>query len=209
MADVLGPVCKLCRREGMKLFLKGDKCFTPKCAVERRPYPPGPQHQQRRRKTSEYGLQLREKQKTRHIYGVRERQFRRHFAAADRQTGATGENLLRHLELRLDNIAYRLGFGDSRSQARQLITHGHFFVDGRHAAIPSHIIKPGQVISVTPNSRTHEYFKALEPELARKQPPTWLSLDPSAMSGRVLRAPDRVDIDTQIQEQLIVEFYSR
>lgn len=210
MADTLGPVCKLCRREGIKLFLKGDRCFTPKCAVDpnRRPYPPGP-HQQRRRKASEYGLQLREKQKARHIYGVRERQFRRHFGEAERLAGATGENLLRILELRLDNVVYRLGFADSREQARQLVTHGHFLVDGRKAAIPSHIIKPGQLIAVSTRSREKEYFKSVGPEIARRQVPSWLSQDPPAMAGRILRTPERVDIDCPVHEQLIVEFYSR
>lgn len=210
MADLLGPACRLCRREGQKLFLKGDRCFTPKCAVDpgRRPYPPGP-HQQRRRKASEYGLQLREKQKARNIYGILERQFRRHFADAERQPGATGENLLRILELRLDNVVHRLGFGDSRAQARQLVTHGHFTVNGRKAAIPSHVLKVGDVVAVSPRARELEYFKLLAPELPRKQVPTWLSQDPAGMSGRVLRAPSREDIDSGVHEQLIVEYYSR
>jgi len=210
MADTLGAACKLCRREGMKLFLKGERCFTPKCAVDpnRRPYPPGP-HQQRRRKTSEYGLQLREKQKARHIYGILERQFRRHFAEAERLTGATGENLLRILEMRLDNVVYRLGFADSRAQARQLVTHGHFTVDGRKAAVPSHIVKPGDVIAVSPRARELEYFKVLAPDLARRQIPAWLLQDAAAMSGRVLRAPGRDEIDSALHEQLIVEYYSR
>ena len=211
MADTLGPVCKLCRREGMKLYLKGERCYTPKCAVDpgRRPYPPGPQRQQRRRKTSEYGVQLREKQKARHTYGILERQFRRHFTEAERLPGATGENLLRVLEMRLDNVAYRLGFADSRSQARQLVTHGHFTVNGRKAAIPSYIVKTGDVFAVGPRSRGLEYFKILGPELARRQVPTWLSQDAIGMSGRILRAPDRSDIDTAVHEQLIVEHYSR
>ncbi len=210
MADTLGPVCKLCRREGMKLFLKGERCFTPKCAVDpsRRPYPPGP-HQQRRRKTSDYGLQLREKQKARHIYGVLEAQFQRHFAEAERLPGATGENLLRVLELRLDNVVYRLGFADSRAQARQLVTHGHFTVNGRRAATPSHILKSGDAVAVSPRARELEYFKILAPELARRQVPTWLSQDPASMAGRILRAPERNDIDAALQEQLIVEYYSR
>ncbi len=210
MADSEGPVCKLCRREGIKLFLKGDRCFTPKCAVDpnRRPYPPGP-HQQRRRKASEYGVQLREKQKVRHFYGVRERQFRRYFAEADRLAGSTGENLLRMLELRFDNVVYRSGLADSRSQARQLVTHAHFAVNGRNANIPSMILKTGDVLTVRTSSRPHEYFKILEPELGRKNVPTWLSLDAAAMSARVLREPGRLDIDTPVQEQLIVEFYSR
>jgi len=210
MADSLGPVCKLCRREGMKLFLKGDRCYTPKCSVDKRPYPPGPQHQQqRRRKASEYGTQLREKQKARHIYGVLERQFRRHFAEAERQSGATGENLLRILEMRLDTAVRRLSFADSPSQARQLVTHGHFTVNGRKAAVPSFEVKVGDVIAVKQGSRALEYFKLLAPELGRREVPTWLSLDPAAMAGRVLRAPSRNDIDASVQEALVVEFYSR
>ena len=210
MADTLGAVCKLCRREGVKLYLKGERCFTPKCAVDpnRRPYPPGPQHQ-RRRKTSEYGVQLREKQRARHIYGVLERQFRRHFADAERMQGATGENLLRILEMRLDNVVYRLGFADSRSQARQLVNHGHFTVNGERLDIPSALVKPGDVTAVSPRARELEYFKLLAPELGRKQVPGWLNLEPSTMGGRVLRAPARQDVDSAVQEQLIVEFYSR
>ncbi|MDP3040788.1 MAG: 30S ribosomal protein S4 [Deltaproteobacteria bacterium] len=212
MADTLGAACKLCRREGTKLYLKGERCFTPKCAVDpnRRPYPPGPQHQQqRRRKTSEYGVQLREKQRARHIYGVRERQFRRHFAEAERLPGAKGENLLRVLEGRLDNAVYRLGFAESRAQARQLVTHGHFTVKGRRVDIPSAAISSGDVIAVGKGSRELEYFKLLAPELGRRTVPAWLSLDPQAMAGRVLRLPSRQDIDSAVQEQLIVEFYSR
>jgi small subunit ribosomal protein S4 len=208
MADSLGPLCKLCRREGMKLFLKGDRCYTPKCSVDKRPYPPGP-HQQRRRKASDYGTQLREKQKTRHIYGVLERQFRRHFVEAERQGGATGENMLRILEMRLDTVVRRLGFADSPSQARQLVTHGHFTVNGRKAAVPSYEVKVGDVIAVKDGSKSLEYFKALAPELGRREVPTWLSLDPAAMAGRVLRAPARNDIDSAVQEALVVEFYSR
>jgi small subunit ribosomal protein S4 len=211
MADTLGPVCKLCRSEGIKLFLKGDRCYTPKCAVDpnRRPYPPGP-HQQRRRKASEYGLQLREKQKVRHIYGVLERQFRRHYGEAERLAGATGENMLRILESRIDNVVYRLGLADSRPQARQLVNHGHFTINGHKASAPSQMIKPGDLIAVSARSRGLEHFKALAPELARKQTPDWVSMDPAAMSGRVLRTPARTDLpDIAVQEQLVVEFYSR
>jgi small subunit ribosomal protein S4 len=210
MADTLGPVCKLCRREGIKLFLKGDRCFTPKCAVDpnRRPYPPGP-HQARRRKASEYGIQLREKQKVRHIYGVLERQFRRHFAEADRLPGATGENMLRVLEMRLDNVVFRLGFADSRPQARQLVNHGHFTVNGHKASTPSQMVTVGDVVAVSERARGLEYFKMLAPELVRKQVGEWLSQDAAGMSGRVLRLPARADIDTAVQEQLVVEFYSR
>jgi small subunit ribosomal protein S4 len=210
MARYTGPVCKLCRRETVKLFLKGDRCFTPKCAVDpnRRPYPPGPQST-RRKKVSEYGTQLREKQKARHIYGVLERQFRRHYAEADRRAGSTGENLLRILELRLDNIVYRLGLADSRAQARQLVTHGHITVDGRRLDIPSYETRVGQVISVMPRSRGLEYFKALAEVLRRRSVPGWLSLDVAGMNGRILSAPSRPEIEANLQEQLIVEYYSR
>jgi small subunit ribosomal protein S4 len=210
MARYTGPVCKLCRREGIKLFLKGDRCFTPKCAVDpnRRPYPPGPQST-RRRKVSEYGTQLREKQKARHTYGVLERQFRRHYAEADRRAGSTGENLLRILEMRLDNIVFRLGFAESRAQARQLVTHGHITVEGRKLDIPSYETKVGQVIGVMARSRELEYFKALAEVLRRRDIPGWLSLDVAGMSGRILSAPSRPEIDANLQEQLIVEYYSR
>ena len=210
MARYTGPVCKLCRREGIKLFLKGDRCFTPKCAVDpnRRPYPPGPQST-RRRKVSEYGTQLREKQKARHTYGVLERQFRRHYGEAERRAGSTGENLLRILEMRLDNIVFRLGFADSRAQARQLVSHGHLTVDGRKLDIPSYETNPGQVIGINTGSRELEYFKALAEVLRRREVPGWLSLDVAGMSGRILSAPSRSEIDANLQEQLIVEYYSR
>lgn len=210
MARYTGPVCKLCRREGLKLFLKGERCFTPKCAVEsnRRPYPPG-QHTQRRRKVSEYGIQLREKQKARFIYGVLERQFRRHFGEAERRTGSTGENLLRILEMRLDNVVFRLGFAESRAQARQLVTHGHITVNGNKVDIPSYETKPGLVIGVRPKSRQSEYFKVLPETMRRREIPDWLSLDVENMTGRILRAPSRPEIDANLQEQLIVEYYSR
>jgi len=210
MARYTGPVCKLCRRETVKLFLKGDRCFTPKCAVDpnRRPYPPGPQST-RRKKVSEYGTQLREKQKARHIYGVLERQFRRHYAEADRRAGSTGENLLRILELRLDNIVYRLGFAHSRAQARPLVTPGHITGNWRRLDIPSYETEVGQVISVMPRSRGLEYFKALAEVLRRRSVPGWLSLDVAGMSGRILSAPSRPEIDLNLQEQLIVEYYSR
>jgi small subunit ribosomal protein S4 len=211
MARYTGPVCKLCRREGLKLFLKGDRCFTPKCAVDanRRPYPPGQQSTQRRRKLSEYGVQLREKQKARHTYGVLERQFRRHFGEAERRPGSTGENLLRILEMRLDNVVFRLGFAESRAQARQLVTHGHVTVNGRKLNIPSYETKVGQVIGVGSRSRNLEYFKALAEVLRRRDVPGWLSLDVANMTGRILSAPTRPEIDANLQEQLIVEYYSR
>jgi small subunit ribosomal protein S4 len=208
MARYNDAVCRLCRREGVKLFLKGDRCFTPKCAVERRPYPPGPQPT-RRRKVSEYSLQLREKQKARHVYGILERQFRRHFAEAERRQGQTGENLLRILETRFDNVIYRLGFADSRPQARQLVTHGHFDLNGRKTDIPSAILKPGDVITIRARSRTMDHFKTAIEQIARKTVPAWLTADTTNFAGRVLALPQRTDIDSQLQEQLIVEFYSR
>jgi small subunit ribosomal protein S4 len=192
----------------MKLFLKGEKCFTPKCPLERRSYAPGV-HGQLRRKVSDYGIRLREKQRAKRIYGILERQFRRHFEEAERRPGATGENLLQILETRLDNVVYRLGFADSRAQARQLVRHGHFEVNGRKTDIPSYQVKPGDVISVRERSRGLEYFKMVAQQLARKQLPSWLSLDPQSMTGRMLALPKRDEIDAQINENLIVEFYSR
>ena len=208
MARYTGPVCRLCRRQGMKLFLKGERCFTPKCAVERRPTPPG-DHGQRRRKISEYGEHLKEKQKVRAIYGVLERQFRKHFDEAKRRPGATGENLLKLLETRLDNVVYRLGFADNRNQARQLVTHGHIRVNGRRTDIPSALVRQGDVISVSPRSREREYFKIVAETLEKKSVPRWLELNAAEMSGRVLTPPSREDIETNVNEQLVVEFYSR
>src|SRR5919199_3745180 len=209
MARYTGPVCRICRRAGMKLFLKGERCFGPKCAVERRAFPPGSGATTRRRKQSEYGLQLREKQKARSIYGVLETQFRKHFAEAERRPGVTGENLLRILESRLDNVVYRLGFADSRKQARQLVRHGHFHLNGRRTDIPSALVKAGDVVEVAPGSRENEYFKTAQGGLTKKSVPRWLELDVAGLRGRVLSAPGRDDIDTSINEQLVVEFYSR
>jgi small subunit ribosomal protein S4 len=192
----------------MKLFLKGERCFGPKCAVERRDVPPGGAGQ-RRRKVSEYATQLREKQKARYMYGVLERQFRKHFGEAERRPGVTGANLLRVLESRLDNVVYRLGFADSRRQARQLVRHGHFALNGTRTDIPSALVRANDVVSVTPGSRESEYFKIVQDALSRKAPPTWLLLDAASMSGRVLELPERQSIDTNVNEQLIVEFYSR
>jgi small subunit ribosomal protein S4 len=192
----------------MKLFLKGERCFTPKCAVERRPTPPG-DHGQRRRKVSEYGEHLKEKQKARAIYGVLERQFRKHFVEAQRRPGATGENMLRLLETRLDNVVYRLGFADSRNQARQLVTHGHIQVNGRRTDIASSLVRPGDVVSVSPRARQTEYFKIVGETLEKKTVPRWLELDPVQLSGKVLDNPSRQEIETNVNEQLIVEFYSR
>src|SRR5919197_2820582 len=211
MARYTGPVCRLCRRQGMKLFLKGERCFTPKCAVERRPIPPGaaPSAQRRRRKESDSGVQLKEKQKARRIYGVLERQFSKHFVAAERQPGVTGENLLRILEMRLDNVVYRLGFADSRKQARQLVRHGHIMLNGRRTDIPSALVHAGDTIAVHPSSKTNEYFKTVSDTLTRKTVPRWLELDPANLSGRVSDRPSRQDIDINLNEALVVEYYSR
>ena len=208
MARYTGPVCRICRRHGLKLFLKGERCFGPKCAIERRNVPPG-DHGQRRRKLSEYANQLKEKQKARHIYGVLEQQFRKHFGEAERRQGATGANLLRVLESRLDNVVYRLGFADSRKQARQLVRHGHFSLNGRRTDIPSALVKAGDVVAVLPKSRETEYFKIVREGLARKGVPNWLELDVAAMSGRVASLPGRDEVEVPVNEQLVVEFYSR
>jgi small subunit ribosomal protein S4 len=208
MARYTDAVCRLCRRQGMKLFLKGDKCFTPKCPVERRAYGPG-EHGQRRRKVSEYGVQLKEKQKIRDIYGVLESQFRRTFEEAERRPGITGENLLQLLETRLDNVVYRMGWASSRSQARQLVRHGHFKLKGRKTNIPSAQVKPGDAVSVREESRDTEYFQTVIPSMAKKTIPNWLSLDADGYSGRLISAPSREEIDTNVSEQLVVEFYSR
>jgi small subunit ribosomal protein S4 len=194
----------------MKLYLKGERCFTPKCAVERRPTPPGASPtDRRRRKESEYNVQLKEKQKARSIYGVLERQFQKHFEAAERQPGVTGENLLRGLELRLDNVVYRLGLADSRNQARQLVLHGHITLNGRRTNIASAEVNPGDVVAVHPASRNDEYFRAVADTLTRKTVPRWLELDPVALSGRVTDRPTRQDIDVNLNEALVVEYYSR
>lgn len=212
MARYTGPVCKLCRREGDKLFLKGARCFTTKCAVERRAYPPG-QHGRgatfRRRRSSDYSKQLREKQKARRIYGVMERQFRRYYREAQRRPGVTGENLLILLERRLDNVVYRLGFGDSRAQARQLIQHGHIDVNGQRTNASSTLLKVGDVISVRERSRKLNYFRELPAVLEQRDVPEWLAVEPSQMMGRVVALPTRELIDQPLDEQLIVEYYSR
>ncbi|MGN6757696.1 MAG: 30S ribosomal protein S4 [Thermomicrobiales bacterium] len=209
MARYTGPVCRLCRREGQKLFLKGERCLGPKCAIERRRYAPGQHGQARTRKPSEYGLQLREKQKARRTYGVLERQFHKHYEDAAKMPGVTGENLLRVLELRLDNLVYRLGFADSRAQARQIVRHGHFFVNGRKTNIPSFRARIGDVITVRPQSQNREYFQARAQMLGSKQVPDWLVLDVPTQTARVVSIPRRDQIDTRLSEQLIVEYYSR
>jgi small subunit ribosomal protein S4 len=202
-------VCRQCRREGEKLFLKGDRCYSEKCAVERRPFPPGSHGQGRRQKPSEYGLQLREKQKTRRVYGVLEKQFCNYFAAADRQQGITGENLLVLLERRLDNVVFRLGFAASRKEARQLVNHGHFTVNGRKVSIPSYLIRVGDVIQVKEGSKESPKFAEIKEQAAYKTPPEWLSVDVENLTGTVLAYPIREQIDTAVNEQLIVELYSR
>jgi len=211
MARYVGPRCRLCRREGVKLFLKGDRCLSPKCAMERRSYPPGMHGRRRsfRRKVSGYGVQLREKQKARRIYGVLERQFRRYFQSALGHKGLTGANLLRVLECRLDNVVYRLGFASSRSQARQLVLHGHFELNGRKASIPSMLVKANDVVSVRESKRKNGYFGGLQETLKFATTPEWLALDAAGMTGQVLSLPSRGQIDVPVNEQLIVEYYSR
>ncbi len=214
MARYTGPVCRICRREGLKLYLKGERCLSPKCPiVQRQPmrnFPPGQHGQKRTRRPSEYGIQLREKQKIRKMYGVLEGQFRRHFDEAERRGGVTGENLLQILETRLDNVVYRLGFADSRKQARQIVRHGHFTVNGRKTNIPSFIVKPEDVIAVRKQSREREYFKIVVETAGTKPVPDWLTRDMENMSGRVVNAPARDQIEIPpLNEQLVVEFYSR
>lgn len=208
MARYTGPVCKLCRREGMKLFLKGEKCFT-KCTLEHRPQPPGQASQRRNRKVSDYGLQLREKQKVRRLYGVLERQFRRHFEAAEKRPGVTGENLLQLLEMRLDNVVYRFGLADSRPQARQIVRHGHIMVNGRKLDIPSYNCKVGDELSVHSGSRESEYFKVVQQQLPRKQIAGWMEISAGNLTGRILRIPGRDELGLDLNEQLVVEYYSR
>jgi len=202
-------VCRQCRREGEKLFLKGDRCYSEKCAIERKPYVPGMHGQGRRQKASEYGLQLREKQKTKRIYGLMEKQFRNYFKKADRQKGVTGENLLRLLERRLDNVVYRLGFAASRKEARQLVNHGHFTLNGKKANIPSILVRVGDVIQVRESSKNSPKFQEIKEQAAYRTPPEWLTVDVENMAGTVLSYPSREQIDTPVSEQLIVELYSR
>ena len=207
MARYTEAVCRLCRREGQKLFLKGDRCYT-KCALENRSYAPG-QHGQGRSKNSEYGLQLREKQKAKRYYGVLEKQFRSYYELAERRPGQAGQNLLAILESRLDNVIYRLGFAPSRSLARQLVRHGHIFVNGHRLDIPSALVRVGDVITVAENSRGIEYFKGLSETFGQKGAPAWMTLDAAQMTGKVERYPSREEIDVPIAEHLIVELYSK
>ena len=208
MARYIGPACKLCRREGEKLFLKGDRCYTDKCAFDRRPYPPG-QHGQRRTKVTEYGIRLREKQKVRRIYGVLERQFRKYFAEADRIKGVTGENLLMLLERRLDSACYRLGFAATRSDARQLVRHRHVKVNGKVVSSPSFCVKPGDKVSIHERSRETGRVKTALEGVERRGVPEWLELDKNEFTGTVKGMPIREAITLPIKEQFIVEFYSR
>lgn len=212
MARYTGPVCRLCRREGEKLFLKGSRCLTPKCSFERRSYPPG-QHgrekQFRRGRASDYLLQLREKQKARRVYGVMERQFSRYFSRAEQQVGLTGTNLLTLLERRLDNVIYRLGIASSRAQARQLVTHGHIMLNGRKTNVASAMVSPGDALSIRSESMGRTYFKVLRQEMDDRRVPRWLSVDVDNLSANVLHMPAREDIDVSLNEQLIVEYYSR
>ena len=208
MARYTGASCRQCRREGMKLFLKGDRCYTDKCAIVKRNYAPG-QHGQGRKKLSNYGLQLREKQKTKSYYGVGEKQFRRYFEMASNKKGVTGENLLQILESRLDNVVYRLGFGTSRAQARQFVNHGQFEVNGKKVNIPSYLVKAGDVITVRESKKDNSTLKMNIEETAARPVPAWLERDSEKLSGKVIRLSAREDIDLPIEEHLIVELYSK
>jgi small subunit ribosomal protein S4 len=209
VARYTGPVCRLCRRERMKLFLKGDRCFKEKCAVERRGYPPGQHGTRRGRRIQGYGLQLREKQKVKRYYGLLENQFRSYFKEADRQRGITGENLLVLLERRLDNVVYSLGFASSRAQARQFVRHGHVQVDGRKVDIPSYQVQPGEKVAIKDDSRKNDFIRASVETARGRGVPEWLELDAESFTGTMLRTPTREDVKLPIQEQLIVELYSR
>lgn len=209
MARYTGPVCKLCRREGQKLFLKGERCYTGKCAVARRAYAPGQHGQARNKKASEYGRQLRTKQYARRYYGVLESQFRHYFELAEKMPGVTGENLLRLLESRLDNVVYRLGFASSRAEARQLVSHGHFSVNGRRVNIPSYLVKVGQTVSMNDGSRQLDKMKAIVESNGSRPVPKWLDLNRDTLEAKIVAAPAREDIELPIEETLIVELYSR
>ena len=209
MARYTGAVCRMCRREGQKLFLKGDRCYTEKCALERRAYAPGQHGNARNKKLSEYGLQLREKQKAKRYYGVQESQFEGYFEMASKRTGMTGENLLSILECRMDNVVYRLGFAMSRAEARQLVRHGHFTVNGAKVNIPSYLIKVGDVIELKEGSRSLDKFKGSLEANASRPIPKWLDFDQNNKVAKVVAAPAREDVDLPIQEHLIVELYSK
>ena len=208
MARYTGPSCKLCRREGKKLFLKGDRCLTSKCAVERRATVPG-QHGAGRKTVKEYGMQLREKQTARRYYGVQEKQFKKYYVAADKQSGVAGENLLSLLERRFDNVVYRMGLAASRKEARQLIRHGHFMLNGKKADIPSIILRVGDTVTVKEKSRSSEKFKELQEQMAAVIAPKWLDVDVDDFSAKMIMIPERADVDFPFQEQLIIELYSK
>lgn len=208
MARYTDASCKLCRREGQKLFLKGERCYSNKCAVGRRPYAPG-QHGAQKKKLSEYGIQLREKQKTKRFYGILESQFRKYFEMASRKKGVTGENLLQLLESRLDNVVYRLGFGTTRAEARQLVTHGHFEINGHRLNIPSYIVKVGDTVDVSDKAKKSVRFKEILDVTGSKVVPKWLEVDQENLKGKVVALPARDDIDLNVQEHLIVELYSK
>jgi len=215
MSKYLGPVCRLCRREGEKLYLKGERCFTPKCAIDRRSFPPG-QHGKtgsrggnRSGRESDYLRQLRAKQRARRVYGVLERQFRRYYEVANQRHGITGLNLLQILESRLDNVVYRLGFAANRAQARLMVTHGHFMVNGRRTDVPSMLLREGDTVAVREGSRGLEYFKTLSELVEGRTSPSWVNRDIKQLSGSVQRLPERAEIDGFLNEQLIVEYYSR
>ena len=207
MAKYTESDCRLCRREGTKLFLKGDRCDSAKCAIVKRPTPPG-QHGAGRKKVSEYGLQLREKQKAKRLYGLLEKQFSRTYVKAERMKGATGENMLVLLERRLDNVVYKLGLGSSRSQARQIVNHGHITVNGKCVNIPSYVVKAGDVVAVKENRKANTYFKQLQ-ETKKLNLPKWLEFDIEKLEGKVLQLPERADVEVEIAENMIVELYSR
>ena len=206
MATYREAKCRLCRREGGKLFLKGEKCYNGKCPFEKRPTPPG-QHGLGRKKVSEYGQQLREKQKVKRIYGVQEGQFRSYYEKADRMKGITGENMLSLLERRLDNVIFRMGIGGSRAQARQLVNHGHFLVNGRKVNVPSFIVKAGDIVTVKASKASNKYFEQVK--ASKVNTPKWLEFDPEKLQGKILSLPEREDIDSQIAEHMIVELYSK
>ena len=208
MARYTGSVCRMCRREGTKLFLKGERCFSAKCALEHRPTPPGQHGQARQRKMSEYGQQLREKQKARRAYGLMEGQFKRTFERATNMKGITGDNLLQLLEVRLDNVVYRAGFGASRPQARQLVRHGHITVNGKRVNIPSASLEAGDVIAISTKSKESDFFKALR-EGTSRMIPKWLTVDNENLTATITVLPAREDVDLTVQENMIVEYYSR
>lgn len=208
MARYTGAVCKLCRREGQKLFLKGGRCYTNKCALERRSYAPG-QHGQSRKKVSEYGMQLREKQKAKRYYGILEGQFHKYFLMAEKKQGQTGENLLRICESRLDNVVYLLGWANSRAEARQLVTHGHFCVNGRKVDIPSYLLKAGDELSVKEKTAQTDSFKAIAEANDSRPVPQWLEVNRENLTGKVINLPERDQIEAPVEEHLIVELYSK